>query len=87
MKAHVIKLPFYTNDDMIDMVKSISKRMPNVNVTFSYKYNNKTDRMMLYCKCNLCKQLLGKYIVDDFGIPMKVLYEKEGHPCRPWRRS
>ena len=73
MKAHVIKLPFYTNDDMIDMVKSISKRMPNVNVTFSYKYNN--------------KQLLGKYIVDDFGIPMKVLYEKEGHPCRPWRRS
>lgn len=86
MRATIKKLPWYNNEDMKDMVLSISRRTPLKDALFYYKYNKRVDRMHLYCKCNICNNLLGKYIVDDFGVPMKVLFEKEEHPCLP-RRS
>lgn len=86
MRATIKMLPWYDKDDMKDMAVSISKRMPFKDASFYYKYNKKIDRMYLYCRCNICNNLLGKYIADDFGTPMKVLFEKEEHPCLP-RRS
>lgn len=86
MRATITKLPWHSNDDIKDMVLSISRRMPFKNACFYYKYNKRIDRMCLYCRCNVCNNLLGKYIADDFGLPMKVLFEKEEHPCLP-RRS
>lgn len=86
MRANIIKLPWYDNEDMKEMVKSISKRMSLKEGLFYYKYNKLTDRMYLYCKCKICNRLMGKYIADDFGAPMKVLFEVEEHPCKP-RRS
>lgn len=84
MRATIFKLPHFANEDMVSMARSVHRRIQFRNAVFTYKYNDRTDHMLLYCKCNVCKMILAKYIVDDFGTPMKALFEREEHPCRPW---
>lgn len=82
MKVTIDKLPEYRKDDMRETIYIVSHRIPNTNDLHFYYSRRKFNYTYLLCKCNICKRLIGKYIVDDFGIPIKATFEDLEHSCR-----
>lgn len=81
MRAHIEKLPQYTNEDVKDACRIVQQRIPMKDITIKYVRRNSAYTHLL-CRCNICNRLLGKYTVDDFGVPIKAVFELEEHPCR-----